>query len=141
MNFWDSSALNAVLLAEAESGRIKRVLRVDPGIVVWWGSRAECASAIFRKTREGRLVDSDLEPVLDRLHHIMTDALVIRPEDALLDTAIRLMRRNSLSAADAVQLSAAVTWCRERPQGKGFVCLDQRLREAARREGFRLLPE
>jgi hypothetical protein len=47
----------------------------------------------------------------------------------------------SLRAADALQLAAALIWCEEQPAGEVFVCLDDRLREAARREGFTLVPE
>jgi hypothetical protein len=46
-----------------------------------------------------------------------------------------------LRAADALQLAAALVWCDEAPQGTAFVCLDDRLRDAARREGFAVLPE
>jgi hypothetical protein len=45
-----------------------------------------------------------------------------------------------LRAADALQLAAALVWCQGDPLQHGFVCLDQRLREAARREGFTALP-
>jgi len=38
-------------------------------------------------------------------------------------------------------LSAALVWCEEQSRGEVFVCLDERLREAARREGFALIPE
>jgi hypothetical protein len=45
-----------------------------------------------------------------------------------------------LRATDALQLAAALVWCDETPRGEPFVCLDERLGDAARREGFRLLP-
>jgi hypothetical protein len=45
-----------------------------------------------------------------------------------------------LRAADALQLAAALIVCDERPESLSFVCLDDRLREAARKEGFPVLP-
>ncbi|MBI3456110.1 MAG: hypothetical protein HY002_10030 [Candidatus Rokubacteria bacterium] len=39
-----------------------------------------------------------------------------------------------------LQLAAALLWVRGHAAQDGFVCLDQRLREAARREGFAVLP-
>jgi len=57
------------------------------------------------------------------------------------DRAERLLEIHPLNAADALQLAFALAWCQERPQGRAFICLDGKLREAARREGFRLLPE
>jgi hypothetical protein len=38
-----------------------------------------------------------------------------------------------------LQLLAAIVWTGGRPDGDAFVCLDLRLREAARIEGFHLL--
>ena len=64
----------------------------------------------------------------------------IRPSTAIRDRAIRLLAIYSPSAADALQLAAALTWAEDRPAGRAFVCLDDRLREAAHREGFTVLP-
>lgn len=44
------------------------------------------------------------------------------------------------SAADALQLAAALDWCDGNTCGESFVCLDDRLRGAAALEGFRVLP-
>ncbi len=49
-------------------------------------------------------------------------------------------KTHPLSAADALQLAAGLLWADGRPAHHDFVCLDQRLREAAQREGFRVLP-
>jgi hypothetical protein len=46
-----------------------------------------------------------------------------------------------MRAADAIQLASALVWCKENPAGESFVCLDDRLREAARKEGFSVLPK
>ena len=55
--------------------------------------------------------------------------------------AERLLALHPLRAGDALQLSAALVACEERPEGELLVCLDARLREAAAREGFHLVPE
>jgi hypothetical protein len=54
--------------------------------------------------------------------------------------ASRLLTAHRLRAAHALQLGAALVWCEEQPAGETFVCLDRRLRAAARREGFTLFP-
>jgi len=41
--------------------------------------------------------------------------------------------------ASPVECQSAL-WCDESPRGDTFVSLDERLREAARREGFAVLP-
>ena len=38
--------------------------------------------------------------------------------------------------ADALQLAAALVWCNRRPARRHFICLDRKLRMAARAEGF-----
>lgn len=64
----------------------------------------------------------------------------VSPASELRDRAVRLLDLHPLSAADALQLAAALDWCEERTTGAGFVCLDQRLRAAAMREGFDVYP-
>jgi hypothetical protein len=46
---------------------------------------------------------------------------------------------HDLRAADALQLAAAIEAAEGRPRGLGFVTLDLRLADAARREGFRVI--
>jgi len=70
----------------------------------------------------------------------LEDSHVIAPGDQLRDRAHRLLAVHALRAADALQLAAALVWADERPAGLEFVSLDDRLGEAARREGFRVVP-
>jgi hypothetical protein len=44
--------------------------------------------------------------------------------------------RYDLRAADALQLAAALNWCEDAPQGRVFLAVDQKLREAAVLSGF-----
>ena len=64
----------------------------------------------------------------------------IAPSNRVRERAGRLLATHPLRAADALQLAAALVWCDEAPQGETFVCLDERLSAAARREGFAVLP-
>ena len=65
---------------------------------------------------------------------------MIAPTVALRERAGRLLRRHPLRAADALQLAAALAWTEHAPGGERFVCLDDRLRVAATREGFAISP-
>jgi uncharacterized protein len=47
---------------------------------------------------------------------------------------------HGLIAADALQLAAALVFCDERTESFPFVCLDDRLAAAARKERFPVLP-
>ncbi|MGB2827951.1 MAG: hypothetical protein WBC50_07130, partial [Dehalococcoidales bacterium] len=64
----------------------------------------------------------------------------IEPSQDIRDMAGRLLRLHPLRAADSLQLAAALIWAEKNPKGHHFVCLDNTLREAARNEGFTLLP-
>ncbi|PYO57432.1 MAG: PIN domain-containing protein [Candidatus Rokuibacteriota bacterium] len=116
------------------------LLRADPGLVLWWASSVECQSAVFRRHREGELPLSALNEALVRLKALVDNADVVAPTDRVRERAGRLLAAHPLRAGDALQLAAALIWCNETPQGDSFVSLDDRLREAARREGFALVP-
>ncbi len=82
-----------------------------------------------------------VEQGLQRLAGLIEDAHVIAPTLRLRDRAGRLVAAHPLRAGDALQLAAALMWCDDAPSAATpFVCLDQRLRDAARREGFAILP-
>jgi hypothetical protein len=56
-------------------------------------------------------------------------------------TSAPLLAGHELSGADSLQLAAALIWAGDSPAGRTFVCLDNKLRAAAQREGFLILPE
>ena len=140
MKFWDSSALIPLCLTESSSEDVKRVVRSDEDIIVWWATHIECLSALARRRREGTL-SSDAgiksKAVLSALAAEWSEVL---PGERIRQRAERLLLTHPLRAADAFQLAAALIWAEETPQGLEVVCLDQNLREAATKEGFTLLP-
>ncbi len=42
----------------------------------------------------------------------------------------------AFAAQTALQLGAALVWCREKPRRRPFVCFDERLGKAAPQAGF-----
>ena len=77
-----------------------------------------------------------------RVLHLLSDTwMEMQPNDALRNMAERLLAVHPLRTADALQLSAALSWCRQVPAGQELVAFDQRLRDASFREGFTVLPE
>ena len=140
MRFWDSSALLPLLVAEPVSRRLEELLRRHPGIVLWWGAPVECVSALARLQREGTLARSGLRQAREVLDQLRASAFEVQPLAEVRARALRLLAVHRLRAADSLQLAAALIWCRERPQGVGFVCLDDRLRLAAGGEGFQVIP-
>ena len=138
--FWDSSALVPLLLPEARSEVLTRLLAADTEPVIWWGTPLECQSAIQRRHRERPLPQVELTVASDRLRLIVQHADSIAPSDDIRRRAARLLSFHPLRAADALQLAAALIWCEEQPHGETFVSLDDRLRDAALREGFAVQP-
>jgi uncharacterized protein len=62
------------------------------------------------------------------------------PSNQVRTMARRLLRLHTLRAAHALQLAAAAIAAEHEPRSLEFVCLDDRLRAAASREGFRVVP-
>jgi uncharacterized protein len=139
--FWDSSALVPLLVAEERSREMTALLRADPAPALWWGSPTECQSALHRRRREGTLSPAAVAQALARLEPLTEDADVVAPTTPVRELAGRVLAAHPLRGADALQLAAALVWSGEDPAGEVFVCLDERLREAARREGFEVRPE
>lgn len=138
--FWDSSALVPILVAETRSSELSDLLARDRAPVVWWSSAIECRSALFRRWRERAFSEPELKRALARLEGVAEDLDQIAPTARLKERAGRAISMHPLRAADALQLAAALVWCDDTPAGESFVCLDDRLREAARGEGFDILP-
>jgi len=136
VKFWDTSAIVPLCVDEPRSAVVKAVLIEDPSIVVWWATRVECISAFRRQTREKSLSvagERQARQVLQALCRAWTE---VQPNEVLRELAQRLLSAHSLTAADALQLAAALHWCHRRTRDEFFVTFDARLREAARKEGF-----
>lgn len=137
MRFWDSSAIVPLLLTEEASGAAAALLSGDPELVVWWGTRVECASALARVRREEVLTVGDEERALALLRRLREAWLEVLPSEELAERAMRLLRIHPLRAADACQLAAAGQWAGD-AAGRELVTFDERLALAARLEGFRI---
>ncbi len=140
MKFWDASALAPLHARERRTAELQALAKSDEGIVVWWGTVVECASALARLNRRGSLTDDAYAKALEALVVTSRGWRPVTPSQDVRYDAMRFVRVHPLSAADAFQLAAAVHWAQQRPGGLDFVCLDARLRQAAAIEGFTLLP-
>lgn len=128
-----------LLFQEAASRELRALHRSDPELVVWWATELECVSAIARRQREGAVTQGAAARALARLDELRRAWAEVEALAAIRRTARRLLRVHVLRAADAVQLAAAIAAADGRPDLLLFVCLDQRLNEAAQREGFELV--
>ncbi len=140
MRYWDASALVSLLVEQSNSDPLRALEKEDPFVVTWWGTPVECHSALCRLKRLGNLSEKEWRYVSDKLNFLISKIDVIAPSMDLRDRAIRLLALHPLKAGDALQLASALRWSQEKPAGVGFVCLDDRLRNAALVEGFQVLP-
>ena len=136
MRFWDSSAVLPLLVVESSSAAVLREYEFDPEVVAWWATEAECVSALARLEREGSLTAPSMSEALRRLDGLARAWRVVQPVTAVRTTAIRLLRVHPLRAADALQLGAAIVAAEGHPATLQLVTLDERLAQAAEREGF-----
>lgn len=132
--YWDASALIPLLLKEATSESHRKVAR-ENGIVTWWGSFVECASAIARREREGTAPPQAAESrrMLDALSREWRE---IGQSEQLRRAALRALRTHTLRASDALHIGAALVASGFGPHSIHFRTEDRRLKIAAEREGF-----
>jgi len=86
------------------------------------------------------LDDKQLQIARERLLAFDESAAMIVPSEAIRSRADRLLAIHPLRAVDALQLAALLAAAEDRPAEIPFVTLDDRLAEAARKEGFSVLP-
>jgi uncharacterized protein len=138
--FWDSSAVVPLCVDEPATAATLALYQGDREMVVFWTTALECWSAICRRAREG-LFDAgswaEADARLDQLRRVWTEVLAT---EEVRDQARRLLRRHPLRAADAMQLAAALVWAEGRPEGHALASFDERLCEAAVKEGFAIVP-
>lgn len=140
MTFWDTSALVPLLIDEPSTPAMRQLLLDDRDVVVWMLSGVELLSTIGRLGRAApaladvlpglRLDAMDLFKLWTRVTHV----------EGVARRAERLVGVHPLSAADAMQLGAALIAAEDRPETLAFVTLDRVLTRAAQLEGFRVAP-
>jgi predicted nucleic acid-binding protein len=140
VRFWDTSAIVPLCVTEPASAQTRALAEADPVLVVWWGTRTECVSALARRRREGQLGGEDERHARQVLAALAASWSEIVPSEPLRARAERLLAVHPLRAADALQLAAALVYSRGDTVGHTVVSFDDRLREAAHREGLQVLP-
>ena len=140
MRFWDSSALVPLFVQQAASPAVLALHAANAEVAAWALSEVEFRSAIWRLVREHALAAADAAELLIRFETLWSGVRVVPLTEPVLVRARRVLAVHALRAADAMQLGAALTIVYDLPAGWEFVCLDQRLSDAARIEGFRVVP-
>lgn len=136
MKYWDASAFVPLLVNESRSGDARSLLAQDRDIVTWALSHVEVVSAIERRAREGVASSSVRISLVGKAHRMFQGIFQVDDLLRVQNGCFSLLARYPLRSVDAQQLSAALVLANGQPQAMDFVCFDERLADAASREGF-----
>ena len=70
MKFWDASAIVPLLVLESSSRHLQSLAAQESAMLVWWGSKVECVSALARRERDGALDARVMAIALQRLQQL-----------------------------------------------------------------------
>jgi hypothetical protein len=140
LRFWDSSALVPLFVEHPTSTQVRSWIDDDPDVVAWTLSDVDLRSAFARLAREGHVSWKDAQETFLRVDAFFARIHVVTFIDGVKARARRLLGVHPLRAADALQLASALLASSDDPAGFELVTLDERLAEAARREGFTVRP-
>lgn len=137
MIYWDSSALIKKYLREEGSDVVHRRLKADSVVITSQIAYAEVHATFARKLRE-KAFSTRIHQKICRLFDADWKAMIIvRMDDVLLPVIRDLLVRHPLRSADSIHLASAVHVSeRARHSSLSFACADEKLLEAAIKEGL-----
>jgi predicted nucleic acid-binding protein len=141
MRFWDSSAIVPLLVLEKETEECIRAFRSDQEVMIWTMSKVEVFSALCKRFREGSLKEIDFDSAKKRMNEFFDMAFEVISVTKVKDRALRLLQVHTLRAADALQLAAVLVATREDTLKLQIMSFDEKLAQAAKREGFIVNPK
>lgn len=140
MKFWDTAALVPLVIDEPSTENMRRLLASDREVVVWMLTPVELFSTMSRLGRSTPALDDLLPTVRADISDFLAACTTVTDVDGVRRRAERLVGLHPLSAADAMQLGAALVASGDRPETLEFVTLDRVLARSAQLQGFRVLP-
>ncbi len=141
MRFWDSSAIIPLLVLEDKTEYCISAFQTDKEIMVWTMSKVEVFSALCRSFRENTLTEGTFELAKKRMTDLFDIAFEIVSISKVKERALRLLQVHTLKAADALQLASVLVATQEVTSKLPIMCFDERLKQAAKREGFAINPD
>ena len=133
--FWDTSAIVHICVPGQTSGAARTLLR-EQTPVVWWATSVEVQSVLERLRAGDALTNAAYLASRARLRQLLGSWREIQPTETVRELACVQLERFRVRASDALQLAAALVWCKQKPAGRLFVCNDDRLSAAAAQSGF-----
>lgn len=140
MRYWDSSALVPLHVQQPHSRAVRDLFLGDSDVMTWVLSDLEIRSALCRLSWDGAMSTEQMADAISRFDAMWKTVSVVAMVEPAKTRAKRVLLAHPLRATGAMQLGAALTAAYDEPANLEFVTLDERLREAARREGFAVVP-
>ena len=136
----ESSAVLAWLLDEDGGAFVRRTLADTPTIIASDLTLIECDRVLHRAAALGELTEAE---AADRRAHLTTAAAhwhILHIGAEVVDRARRPFPGDPIRTLDAIHLASALV-ARSAVAGLELLSLDDRIRSAARKLGFEVLPE
>jgi predicted nucleic acid-binding protein len=140
VKFWDTSALVPLIVDEPQTESMRRLISDDRTVVVWMFTGVELLSALGRLGRMVPALADILPSARLEVMDLFSRCASVTHVEGVRRRAERLVGVHPLSAADAMQLGAALIASGDRPEALDFVTLDRPLARCAQLEGFRVAP-
>jgi uncharacterized protein len=137
LRYFDASALVKRYVREPGSVTVRRLLALG-GAATSRLTEVEVASALARRVREGAVSALERDRAVAALTVDVAAMLVVEVTPDLAVQARTLLERHPLRASDALQLASCLYVQEQIGDRVPLVAFDDRLIEAARREGVRV---
>ena len=141
MIYFDSSAVVSFFIEDEHSSTLTQYLK-NISLLVAFSSMLtplEFDSAIQRRLNSKEINESLAEEAREGFLRFRKKIQLISFNENSLKIAAHVQRIHGLRPGDSIQLASALV-CREDPSQVTFLCFDDKLNSAARKEGFNLLP-
>ncbi len=122
-------------MRESGAVAVRRLLKAGPAATSRL-SEGEVASALVRRAREGAFTVGERDRALASLAYDFATLILVEFTPEMTADARALLLRHHLRAGDAAQLASCLYLQRKLNHSLPFVAFDDRLTEAARREGL-----
>ena len=133
--YWDSSALVPLCITQPQSPSAE-TLYAKHRIVTWWATEVEIRSGLTKLQRMGSIPPGQFLSGKRLAEKLVLGWHTVHESQTITAEACALLESYPLSAADALQLAAALEACEHTSQNYVFITGDPRLADAARDSGF-----
>ena len=138
--YLDTSALVKRYFQEPFSDEVITRWQTATGIVISSVAYAETLASFYRKKREADLKEAVVRKVIEAFRLDWQSFIRIEVNDELDEYLDRALKRYPLRGFDAIHLASAILVREGLREEILFVCFDQLLARAARKEGFEIFP-